>query len=393
MSTIGKTFEQYWSETENVRSDARVVALVRRTTSAESLNSAMEAQDYPTDLCREARLLYQCRERMNDFQEEARWRDVFRSLLPAEPKAITHRYPCEWENERYHGVVRGSMQAGTLVVEKNAAKAAVFWDYMLTDEDGEEVCHSRDLSRDSFLREGLMQVNCYPNCGSRLLPRTGLKITFSALVSALRFTRVKLPVEVMWERFLGHNDAQLPFIRRKARGEGRNEEHHSICAQILLEDYTPGRVVLKNEWGLFVTTSFLKRSSRVNGGWGVPTSTAPQSVLFDVESCYKFRGEDFAEYLVGRKKIFHAERFSNSHHTWKIGSRIVPHAEQSTVEGTYKPHEQSIEDVLLDIEGDLPSSIDCSATLEHMCDIRKMGVKLFRSTPDWNPGSSIFVKG
>ena len=398
MSEVRKNSEDYWREMEQIRNDPSLVNLVASAASGEIVTKLAEDLDYPTHMCRQARLLHHFR---ND--PEPGWRTLFeasRRATESQPETVStvrkHSYPCEWEDEVRGGIIRGTY-AGTLVVEKNAAKAAVLWDYTLLDEDGEEVCHSRDLSRDSSMREGLRQINCYLNCGSKLLPRTGLKITFGALASELCFRRVKSSVEVCWERLLEYGDPKHPCITRRTHDEGRSKEKYKLLIRPLSEeeDLKAKSFNQGDAWGLFITTSFLKHTLRAPHVLNFP-DTAPISILFDVTSCYEFRGRELERYISGKENILEAERshrFGSGNNPFDIKSCFISKSDQSSIEGIYKPHERHVEDILVDLaDHHLPHRINFSATIEQMCDIRRMGIDLFDNSRDWSPNSSILVK-
>ncbi len=398
MSDVLKSYEYYWNETEEARKDPFLVDVVRTAWSVESANAAAEACDYPTNLCRQIRLLYQFRNHA-EWQISNGWREIFDLSKPSGAgAALIHTYPCEWDIEWYHGVIKG-IYSGQLVVTKNACKAALLWDYTLLDEDGEEVAHSRDLGRDTFLREGLIQVNCQLNCGSVLLPRTGTKVTFSALVNTLRITRVKSPIVMEWQRFLAYGKKELPCIRRSVRGEGRSEKKQVVHMMPLSqEELSMTNLIhagLGDAWGVFITTSFLKRSSR-----NFPPDNAPVAVLFHVMSGYAFCLKSLTDYMNRGGKAFDAQRFFRSRNsggdrrgTWDVWNQVIAREDQSSMEETFKSVEGNVEDILLDLEASMPRKINCLATIEQVCDIRKDSSAVFDiKHGDFLRHSGLFVK-
>lgn len=379
-----KPLDYLLTETTEAGKDFFLKDIVRHAETVSAVETALQEHDYPTHLCRQARLLYQMREHY--FED---WMQLSHSETNFW-KTKTHAYPCEWEVEGQHGVILGTQVAGKLLVAKNACKAALVWDYTLVDEDGEEVCHSRDLGRDFFIRYSSAQVNCHLNSGSVLLPRTGLKITFSSLVSALRFTRVKPPVEVTWQRCLAYNKKEFPQITRSARSGERCEEEHSVCIKRLSEDDARSVMYSGDAWGFYVTVSFLKCSSCIANVFYAP-SDAPRSVRFHVTVGYAVREDTLISYLAGK-----CENVVGRHRSSKSEYVVVSKEDQSRQEGIYKPHEKPMEDIFLDLNAQFPHRINFGATLEQICDIRKMGVALLPTVQnnDWSPAwsGSVLVK-
>ena len=73
--------------------------------------------------------------------------------------------------------------------------------------------------------------------------------------------------------------------------------------------------------------------------------TAPISILFDVTSCYEFRGRDLARYIAGKESIIEAEGsrcFGSGNNAFDVGSRFISKSDQSSNEGFYKPHERNV---------------------------------------------------
>lgn len=404
MSASEKTFDYYFRETAQARKDQFLVNLVGDAHSAESADAQAEKHDYPTYLCRQARLLYQFHEHpawdlmpdKNGFFENAK-----SYMQNFSMPVLVHIYPCEWSIEEYQGIIK-STHDGLLVVTKNAAKAALLWDYSLVDEDGQEVCHSKDLGRDFFLREDLAQVNCYINCGSMFLPRMGTTIVFSRPASALSFRRTQSSHEICWKRYVytesANDNKQELCITRSASGGNRAEMKYEVCLKPLSKfdkSHMSGQT-LNGEWGLFITSSFLKRSSNPPGFDQFPRNKdVPLSVLCYVTTVYTFHERKLEKFLSSDVNYFWAERslgtqsgpFRSYDSTWDIGIKEISPQEQSMYEGMYMPQRMDIEDVLLSLRKKTPFRIDGNATIQQICDIRKIDIDLFSGE-----GNNMLVK-
>lgn len=363
------SLEELWRETEKAQQDSVLIQLVRESTSPEDADRTAEQSDYPTYLCRQARLLAQIR---------AHDRDAWDARVPSQVISTwprRHEYPCEWEVEHYHGRIL-STHAGTLVVTKSLFNAAVLWDYTLLDEDGAEVCHSCDLNRDWYLREGLLSVNCHLNSGSRLLPRNGLTICFSSVANSLYFKRTKDESTVWWTR-LAHreNDQLQPYISRRIYGT-RQQEHHEVVmkplspaeAQAFSTRYHP--YAPQDSWGLFLEKSFLRDADGESDAF-----------VWYITAGYVFSGKGFLMHLqdtyprknLQAEKIILMKTGTYQHYSmFNIAANMIRRDDRSRYDESYQPSDKSVEAIMSCIIQEMPPTIDIVATITQLCNLLKM---------------------
>lgn len=360
--------EELWRETEKARQDPFLVQLVRGSGSPEEADRAAEQCDYPTYVCRQARLLAHMRTHYRDAWDT---RIVHSQVAQAWPKQ--HEYPCEWEVEQYHGKIL-SAHVGTLIVYKSKHNAPVLWDYTLLDEDGTEVCRSWDLSRNWYLRDGLPCVNCHLNSGSQLLPRNGLTLSFGSLANQLSFKRTKDGSTVWWTRLARkEDDTWQPYISRRMVYGRRQQERHWIImkplsraeTQVFSTPHYP--CVPEGSWGLFLEKSFLQ-----------DVHSEDRALLYSLTTGYIFSGQNFLEQLqnqyfkgpITAEKIIRV-RTQGHYGLLDVAVNTVNKKDRSCYEADYEPCEESITAVISRIMQETPPTIYTVATVVNLCSLLK----------------------
>ncbi|TSC77590.1 MAG: hypothetical protein G01um101429_1006 [Parcubacteria group bacterium Gr01-1014_29] len=376
---LSTPLEELWRETEAARKDPFLVQIVRQSTSPEIAAKEAERFDYPTYLCRQARLLGRIKELYwNAWSQEIEHPQVALSW----PR--TDEYPCEWEVEHYHGKLLYT-NFGSLVVTKTEHEAAVLWDYALVDEYGKEVCYSKALGRDFSLRDGIVKVNCHFNSGSRVLPRNGLTISFSLGGRNLDFLRITDMQKVNWTRSNYHQGGKHPglYISRRVVG-GRRLEIHEIVVRPLTTTVTTDIPLLycvqkwKDPSALFLETSFVKHAKDEN-----------QGLLWHCSTAYVFQG-DISGYLTGPisgLQVVHKADYANTTSSGyrsplSVVCQVLSKEDMKNYDVTHQPHEDSVEDVVSDIYKATPSGIDIVKTVVRMCDILHMNDNIYYDGSD-----------
>ena len=347
--------------------------IVRGSTSAEAAAKEAERLDYPTYLCRQAKLLRQIQEVH---------RDAWNTQIEHPQVQLTwprvHVYPCEWEIACSWGA--SETNPGTLEVTKTEQDAAVLWGYKLRDEYGKEVCRSNAFGRDIFWRDDLkekghIQVNCLLNNGSRLLPRNGLTISFSFEGQHLDFRRVVDGGHtVHWNRTLHQvGEKREPCISRRVVVAGANYQIHEATLRPILP---PGKDMqldflvdqVEDPYGLFLETRFMKPSENGNSGF-----------LFTVTTAYLMAGcvveqpiRPFRDLRQRANKVLFSQRTGGGSQTsslLEVSIQYLSGEELKCYRDYYKPHPRSVEGLLFSIEEITPAALDMIATIMRMGDL------------------------
>lgn len=350
--------EKLLHETEEARKDPVLISFARGALSAEDADTRAEEYDYPTYLCRQARLLVQLR----NTDREA-WCALPHDIeAPKLPFARVHEYPCEWERE-YHGITLNPC-LGTLVVAKNSHEAPLLWDYTLLDENREVVCFSDALGREWHSHPDFVQVNCFLNSGSRLLPRKDLTIRFNSHANSISFSRVRADGAVVkWSRSPYDFSGNLRLrIERVVTGKPQQEHHRIELLPLTPElaqelDFSQG-----DDYALLLEKHFFRSHDEAH------------MLKCVLTTLYSFSERRMMDSLTGDGTPYARRcQWSGPLSLWRscdVAIQVIKNQDLSPGD-YYVPHSKSVEDVVVAVDQETPQTINLFATLLHMCDLRE----------------------
>ncbi|TSD06901.1 MAG: hypothetical protein Greene07144_1068 [Parcubacteria group bacterium Greene0714_4] len=377
-----RSLEYLMAQTIEARQDPFLVGfMVANATSREQADERATINDYPTHTCRQARLLFDIRQYHPDV-----WEKCYNPTLGIFKDGIRydmHReFPCTWETHSYGEMDEGT--EGTLIVERNTEKPAIFWDYTLLDADREIVCYSKNLGRDSWHRDKKKWTFlCFLNYGSRSLPKRETVLSFSFRnPHEFKVEREGAWGKATWSRNIVDEKEGYIKIQRQIIPGTQADRIYTATLTPFTSDEREKFLLSEGSWKLSLSTHIVKldqnRQGRINSDlrfFHTLTSTY-EIPPFDENNC-------FPQNKIWRAPSRKIEQKSvKSELPWdialgvggiRISTEIIDGRPGVSVSAKLRPNEtDTTEEILASIHRTTPAEIHPRETIERMCDFRRL---------------------